>query len=1061
MRRYLDVHFDSHRMDLWYLAVKLFLSEESPSQVGVGGQDHLQAKSPWPWPSVGAGSDDNLPPGFEGSQPSNPFQSKLSQIPVIQWKCPARGSVRDLDSDAYVLTKYKSEAYDTRARGVDMERTLTLSMEPQEIHKVIQYVMKGQWTWCGPQRKQQRVLSRLMWVFTRVGYVARVPVCLVLDVWTKGEYKESCTMCLNMQSRIDWNFLLADVLLNTNLKAYDSVPQRFCLDSGFRKPIRLYAMTVSIEAIHIIRSLMEKYRERQKDLHLAFLDLEKAYDSVPRVLIWKTLSDKGTPTRYIKVIQDKYEGCLIFADDIVLVSKTPQGLNERLEQWRKALEDKGLRVSREKTEYMRCNFNRNDNDQNEEIRIGDHILEPKESFRYLGSVMHKSGRIEDDVTHRIQVGWLKWRAATGILCDKKVPLKLKGKFYRVAIRPAMLYGSECWPLTKVQANRMEVAEMRMLRWTCGKTIFDMIPNGVFRTNLQVVTIVNKMREGRLRWFGHVKRRPQFRIVEALTVDGARRGRPKLRWVDRLKTDLKEMLSEDMTCDIGARGDLGLGFLLFFLLPGFVLLSACFCAALCSLYAPLLSSVCICLLCSSVALSACFCAALCSLYAPLLSSCFSSVRFRCGCLLVATFLILCAPLLFALWRCVLFVYACLFGPLLRLFDVDLCARFCCSFLWYVVMLCRLPEVFLEAVPLSSGRGVTVYISPPPYLASAGLGNVVVVVARACYSIMVIFVIDSTWQVAAGEESKELEVENQREMRVLEAVYPRASSIPPNPASAMGAEESSHYNDQHTPIIPITPIEDEDMTPDTSSSVTPPATSVASHSANGMVPSGMTHGVEPDVMTAAYTALNAAMSNTTQASLIDPNLLMKILSNPTLIEQLVSNHGPSTSSQPLSQPPAVSSPNPPLSVHARPPHIPFSTATSSNGPAHYQPPNRAGTVHVPVPASVSVSSLQQQQPPQEMNPRKDINYYKSLIQQHGGENPEPANSNVINSNNNSQKTRDTKSKSMKPCIYFNSSRGCRNGASCVFQHDSSSQQRVSSLPETQSAKRMKMDREITGT
>ncbi|GKE31111.1 hypothetical protein Tco_1450433 [Tanacetum coccineum] len=257
-----------------------------------------------------------------------------------------------------------------------------------------------------------------------------------------------------------------------------------------------------------------------------------------------------------KGIQESVHWCLIFADDIVLVLKMPQGMNGRLEQWRKALEDEGLRVSREKTEYLRCNFNRNDSDQNEEIRIGDHIFEPKESFRYLGSVMHKSGRIEDDVTHRIQVGWLKWRASTGILYDKNVPLKLKGKFYRVAIRPAMLYGSECWPLTKVQANRMEVAEMRMLRWTCGKTIFDMIPNGVFRTNLQVVTIVNKMREGRLRWFGHVKRRPQsapVRIVEALTVDGARRrGRPKLRWEDRLKTDLKEMLlSEDMTCDRSA------------------------------------------------------------------------------------------------------------------------------------------------------------------------------------------------------------------------------------------------------------------------------------------------------------------------------------------------------------------------------------------------------------------------------------------------------------------------------------------------------------------------------
>lgn len=67
------------------LQVKLFLSDESPSQVGLSGQDHLQAKESWH-------SDDNLPPGFEGIQPANLFQNKLSQITLIQWKCPSRVS---------------------------------------------------------------------------------------------------------------------------------------------------------------------------------------------------------------------------------------------------------------------------------------------------------------------------------------------------------------------------------------------------------------------------------------------------------------------------------------------------------------------------------------------------------------------------------------------------------------------------------------------------------------------------------------------------------------------------------------------------------------------------------------------------------------------------------------------------------------------------------------------------------------------------------------------------------------------------------------------------------
>ncbi|GKC79766.1 hypothetical protein Tco_1130540, partial [Tanacetum coccineum] len=61
---------------------------------------------------------------------------------------------------------------------------------------------------------------------------------------------------------------------------------------------------------------------------------------------------------------------------------------------------------------------------------------------------------------------------------------------------------------KALAIRVKVAELRMLRWTCGRTLSDMILNGVYRAELEVENIIKKMREGRLRWFGHVRRRPQ-------------------------------------------------------------------------------------------------------------------------------------------------------------------------------------------------------------------------------------------------------------------------------------------------------------------------------------------------------------------------------------------------------------------------------------------------------------------------------------------------------------------------------------------------------------------------
>ena len=114
-------------------------------------------------------------------------------------------------------------------------------------------------------------------------------------------------------------------------------------------------------------------------------------------------------------------------------------------------------------------------------------------FKYLGSIIQKDGKINSDVNHRIQAGWLKWRA-TRVLCDRNILLWLKGKFYRTAIRPALLYDTECWAIKRHHAQKMSVAEMRMLRWMSGNTRRDKVRNANICTKIGVASIEEKMRE---------------------------------------------------------------------------------------------------------------------------------------------------------------------------------------------------------------------------------------------------------------------------------------------------------------------------------------------------------------------------------------------------------------------------------------------------------------------------------------------------------------------------------------------------------------------------------------
>ena len=86
---------------------------------------------------------------------------------------------------------------------------------------------------------------------------------------------------------------------------------------------------------------------------------------------------------------------------------------------------------------MRCSFSATRHEEGE-VSLDGQVVPERDTFRYLGSMLQKDGDIDEDVGHRIKAGWMKWRQASGVLCDKRVPQKLKGMFYRMADRKSVV-----------------------------------------------------------------------------------------------------------------------------------------------------------------------------------------------------------------------------------------------------------------------------------------------------------------------------------------------------------------------------------------------------------------------------------------------------------------------------------------------------------------------------------------------------------------------------------------------------------------------------------------------
>ena len=190
------------------------------------------------------------------------------------------------------------------------------------------------------------------------------------------------------------------------------------------------------DPIFILKQTSEKHRGGQKNIRVVtFIDLEKAYNSIPREEIWRSSRERNVPEKYIRLVQDMYQGCktvvrsaagesnsfgvevglhqgsalspylflllmdvltedvrkdvpgpMMFADDIVLCGDDETDI---LETWRNALEERGMRISRPKTQFTNFNFGQDNGQGREPVKI---LGEELQRVLYLGSSVEETVR---------------------------------------------------------------------------------------------------------------------------------------------------------------------------------------------------------------------------------------------------------------------------------------------------------------------------------------------------------------------------------------------------------------------------------------------------------------------------------------------------------------------------------------------------------------------------------------------------------------------------------------------------------------------------------------------
>ncbi|BHF85091.1 hypothetical protein SprV_1002824900 [Sparganum proliferum] len=359
------------------------------------------------------------------------------------------------------------------------------------------------------------------------------------------------------------------------------------------------------DQIFTLRRILEFRHSYQQPTAVCFVDFAAAFDSVHRESLWRIMALDGVPAKIITMIKAYYrsttarvlvrnnlpqpfgirsgvrQGCILspilfnyaidwvlgralresdgveiapghrltdldYADDIALLASSSGDLQSMVSRVNEVAKSVGLSINAGKTKV----FSSCIPDQEEApLGIDGCQLEEVDSFKYLGARLLPNGQSKDDIVSRIDAARWVFSSLRKCLWNRRdLSIATKIRVYRASVRSVLLYGCECWALRVEDERKLEVFDHHCLRIILRVKFTDFVSNETVRARCDnIARITQAIQERRLRWFGHVLRRPPQELsVTALNPAPLphwrrRRGGQFKTWLDTVRQDMEVVL----------------------------------------------------------------------------------------------------------------------------------------------------------------------------------------------------------------------------------------------------------------------------------------------------------------------------------------------------------------------------------------------------------------------------------------------------------------------------------------------------------------------------------------